>query len=87
MNIYSGIGYYNNEAEYIFEKSNLNTIKRHLNKLFPRIILFYNFDSDNLGDTNNNFGCVSFKVHKFTIKEESKTIIFIQEIEDEDFFK
>ena len=86
LNIDSGIGYYNNEAVYTFDMSNLNTIKTHLNELFPRIILFYNFDNDNIGNTNKNSGCISFNVHKFTlIKEEYETIIFDQEIEDEDF--
>ena len=86
LNIDSGIGYYNNEAVYTFDMSNLNTIKTHLNELFPRIILFYNFDNDNLGDTNKNSRCISFNVHKFTLlKEEYETIIFDEEIEDEDF--
>lgn len=64
----------------------LNTIKRHLNEFFQRIILFYNFDNDKLGDTNKNSGCISFNVHKFTlIKEEYDTIIFAQEIKENNF--
>ena len=86
LKIDSGIGYYNNKAVYTFDMSNLNMIKSHLNALFPRIILFYNFDNDNLGDTNKNSGSVSLNVHQFTlIKEEYETIIFDKEIEDEDF--
>ena len=86
LNLDSGIGYYNNEAVYTFDMSNLEMIKNHLNELFPRVILFYNRDNDNLGDTNKNSGCISFNFHKFTlIKEEYETIIFDKPIEDEDF--
>ena len=40
VNINSGVGYYNNQAVYTFDMSNLNMIKNHLEELFPRIILF-----------------------------------------------
>ena len=86
LNLDSGVGYYNDEKVYSFDMSNLKMIKGHLNELFPRVILFYNYDNDNLGDTNKNSGCIAFNVHKFTlIKEEHETIIFDQEIKDEDF--
>ena len=86
LNLDSGVGYYNNEKVYSFDMSNLKMIKGHLNELFPRIILFYNYDNDNLGDTNKSSGCIAFNVHKFTlIKEEHETIIFDKEINDEDF--
>ena len=86
LNLDSGVGYYNNEKVYSFDMSNLKMIKGHLNELFPRIILFYNYDNNILGDTNKCSGCIAFNVHKFTlIKEEYETIIFDKEIKDNDF--
>ena len=86
LNLDSGVGYYNNEKVYTFDMSNLEMIKNHLNELFPRVILFYNYDNENLGDTNKNSGCIAFNVKKFTlIKEDYKTIIFDKEIKDKDF--
>ena len=72
LNLDSGVGYYNNEKVYSFDMSNLKMIKGHLNELFPRVILFYNYDNDNLGDRNKSSGCFTFNVHEFTlIKEET----------------
>ena len=86
LNLDSGVGYYNNEKVYTFDMSNLEMIKGHLNELFPRVILFYNYNNDNVGDTNKNSGCIAFNVRKFTLlKEEYETIIFDKEIKDEDF--
>ena len=86
LNIDSGVGYYNNQAVYTFDMSNLNMIKNHLEELFPRIILFYDYDNENLGNTNKTSGCVAINVHRFTLIDENhETIIFDQEIEDEDF--
>ena len=86
LNLDSGVGYYNNEKVYTFDMSNLEMIKNHLNELFPRVILFYNYDNENLGDTNKNSGCIAFNVKKFTlIKEDYETIIFDKEIKDKDF--
>ena len=86
MNIDSGVGYYNNQAFYTFDMSNLNMIKNHLEELFPRIILFYDYNNENLGNTNKTSGCVAINVHRFTLIDENhETIIFGQEIEDEDF--
>ena len=86
LNLDSGIGYYNNQAVYTFDMSNLNMIKNHLKELFPRIILFYDYDNENLGNTNKTSGCVAINVHRFTLIDENhENIIFDQEIEDEDF--
>ena len=86
LNLDSGIGYYNNQAVYTFDMSNLNMIKNHLKELFPRIILFYDYDNENLGNTNKTSGCVAINVHRFALIDENhETIIFDQEIEDEDF--
>ena len=79
LNIDSGVGYYNNQAVYTFDMSNLNMIK-------TRIILFYDYNTENLGNTNKTSGCVAINVHRFTLIDENhETIIFDQEIEDEDF--
>jgi hypothetical protein len=86
LNLDSGIGYYNNQAVYTFDMSNLNMIKNHLKELFPRIILFYDYDNENLGNTNKTSGCVAINVHRFTLIDENhENIIFDQEIEDENF--
>ena len=86
LNIDSGVGYYKNEAIYTFDMSNITMIKNHLKELFPRVLLFYDYDNDKLGDTNKCSGCISINVHRFTcIKEEHETIIFDKKINDENF--
>lgn len=59
--------------------SNITMIKNHLKELFPRVLLFYDYDNDKLGDTNKCSGCISINVHRFTcIKEEQRLLFLIK---------
>lgn len=84
LNLDSGVGYYKNEPVYTFDMSNISMIKNHLNELFPKVMLFYYYENDNLGSTNKNAGCVDFNVYKF-LNEDHQEIIFDKKIDDEDF--
>ena len=65
LNIDSGIGYYKGESVYTFDMTNLETIKNHLEELFPNILVFYYLEDISAANINKNTSCIA--INKYIV--------------------
>ena len=86
LNINAGIGYYNKDKVYTFDMTTLYMLKNHLKEIFPKILVFYDYDDDNLGNTDKYTGCIGINLHKFSpITEDFENVEFDKKLKDEEF--
>ena len=85
LNVDSGAGYYNQEKVFTFDMTNLNTLKNHLEDIFPKVILFYVLNDNNLGNTDKNTGCIAINLNHINLYDDDlNTVVFDQKLKDED---
>ena len=83
LNIDSGLGYYKGEYVYTFDMTNLKTIKNHLNRLFPNVLLFYYLDDGYLAHINKCIACIAINKYNLFRESSSDDIVFDKFVEKE----
>ena len=85
LNINAGIGFYKNEPIYTFDMTNISMLKKHLEDLFPKFLIFYRFENDNLAETYKTLGWVAINLYNLEkYKKKEIKCSFDMDIKDED---
>jgi hypothetical protein len=85
LNINAGIGFYKNEPIYTFDMTNISMLKKHLEDLFPKFLIFYRFENDNLAETYKTLGWVAINLYNLEkYKEKEIKCSFDKDLKDED---
>ena len=70
LNIDSGYGYYGHEKVYTFDLTNIAMIKSHLRQLFPKVLVFYYLDIDDLSFNDSIYGGIA--INEFHLFDKSR---------------
>ena len=82
LNIDSGIGYYKSETVYTFDMTNLETIKNHLEELFPNILVFYYLEDISAAKINKNTSCIAINKYNLFYVYPNENYIFDKFVEN-----
>ena len=77
LNIDSGIGYYKGETVYTFDMTYLETIKNHLEELFPNILVFYYLEDISAANINKNTSFIAINKYIYFMLIQMKIIFLI----------
>ena len=85
LNINAGIGYYKNEPVYTFDMTNISMMRKHLEDLFPKFLIFYHLENDELAETYKTLGWVTINLLNLEkYKEKEIKCSFDKDLKDED---
>ena len=85
LNINSGVGFYGKEPVYTFDMTNVSMLKKHLEDIFPKFLIYYHFENDRLSETYKTLGWVAINVKGLEkYKENEIKCSFDKDLKDED---